>query len=32
MLLVSDNVPDLLAKMQAYKAPLVEKWLDRDKT
>jgi hypothetical protein len=32
MLLVSDSIPDLLAKMQAYQAPVVEKWMDRGKT
>ncbi len=29
MLLVSDNIEDLLAKMNAYEAPTVTKWLDK---
>lgn len=29
MLLVSDNIEDLLAKMNAYEAPKVTKWLDK---
>lgn len=29
MLLVSDNIEDLLTKMNAYEAPTVTKWLDK---
>ncbi|MBL3655580.1 LOG family protein [Fulvivirga sediminis] len=31
MLLVSEDIDDLLAQMQAYKAPEVEKWITKDK-
>jgi len=32
MLVVADDPDDLLARLAAYRAPAVEKWLDRDAT
>jgi hypothetical protein len=30
MILISDNIDDLLAKMRAYKAPQGSKWIHKE--